>query len=65
MTVISMNSMDPNDGTFMTARVNDFLEMRSKLINRLLETEPQNQGTWQKLDVSESELHKTYELLNL
>ena len=42
----------------------DFKDIRGKLAERLLDTEPENQGKWQQLDVSGSDSHKTYELLN-
>ena len=43
----------------------EFINLRSGLISELLATEPFNAGTWQKLDVSESRLHDTYELEQL
>ena len=39
-----------------------FQEMRTSLIRKLLETDPFNAGTWQRLDVSGSSSHDTYEL---
>ena len=39
-----------------------FQEMRTSLIRKLLETDPFNAGKWQRLDVSESNAHDTYEL---
>lgn len=46
----------------MGATAEKFKEMRSTLIERLLETTPENYGTWQQLDVSGSDSHATYEL---
>lgn len=43
---------------------NSFHQVRSSLIEKLMETEPVNHGKWQQLDVSDSDAHATHELLN-
>lgn len=58
-------SDDGENGHLLVAGKKDFLEARAYLARRLLNTTPQNQGKWQRLDVSKSSVHDTYELLNL
>ena len=41
-----------------------FSELRATIAEKLLDTQPFNAGTWQRLDVSQSDAHATYELLN-
>lgn len=47
------------------AAPNEFLEVRSQIIERLLGTTPFSAGKWQRLDVSDSPMHQTYELQHL
>lgn len=42
-----------------------FIFHRSKIARDLLATEPFNAGKWQALDISASDAHRTYELLNV
>lgn len=63
MSLFGFSSEDGN-GHMVMGETADFIDMRSYLIRRLLETEPQNHGKWQSLDISKSSLHATYELLN-
>ena len=51
-------------GLLAIAAQSDFLDLRAQLADKLLETEPENHGKWQQLDVSGSSAHDTYELLN-
>jgi hypothetical protein len=53
------------NGTLIVAETDRFQEMRWELSRLLLDTPPFNAGKWQQLDVSESDLHATYELLNV
>lgn len=53
-----------NGGHLLIGSDFDFKDIRSKLAERLLETEPENFGKWQQLDISGSDAHATYELLN-
>jgi hypothetical protein len=53
------------NGHLIVSDKHEFLDARAYLADRLLGTEPQNQGKWQQLDVSQSSLHATYELLNV
>lgn len=50
---------------FMVGTHKAFLDLRGRIAEKLLETEPFNAGTWQRLDVSASDAHATYELLNV
>lgn len=59
-----MISDNANGGHLLIGEAHDFKDIRSKLASKLLEQEPENHGKWQQLDVSGSDLHKTYELLN-
>lgn len=43
----------------------NFRDIRSSLVEKLLDSEPENHGKWQQLDVSESPAHATHELLNV
>lgn len=54
-----------NNGHLFIAGANELLDVRGELAQKLLETKPANQGTWQQLDVSGSASHDTYELLNV
>lgn len=54
-----------NNGHLFIADTPEFIEMRSVIAEKLLDTEPANQGKWQQLDVSASASHDTYELLNV
>ena len=60
-----MWSDEDDNGHLVVGDSDDFLGMRSAMIKRLLRTEPENYGKWQALDVSKSDAHKTYELLNV
>lgn len=51
-------------GLLAIAAMGDFKDLRAQLADKLLETEPENHGKWQQLDVSSSSAHDTYELLN-
>lgn len=53
-----------NGGLLLIGGQSDFLDIRAKLAHRLLEQEPINTGKWQQLDISESDAHATYEVLN-
>jgi hypothetical protein len=53
------------NGLLIVASATSFQEMRWELARRLLDTEPFNAGKWQQLDVSGSDMHATYELLNV
>jgi len=53
------------NGHLFVADGNQFVELRSEIAEKLLQTVPQNQGKWQQLDVSASNAHDTYELLNV
>lgn len=53
------------NGHLFVARGPQFMELRSEIADKLLQTVPQNQGKWQQLDVSDSNAHDTYELLNV
>lgn len=57
-------ALQSNTGLVLMGSDYDFKDIRSKLAERLLKTTPENHGKWQQLDVSGSDLHKTYELLN-
>ena len=50
---------------YSTEHARGFQSLRALIIKDLLETEPENQGYWQQLDISQSPLHATYELLNV
>jgi len=54
-----------NNGHLFIAESTEFVEMRSEIAQKLLDTKPENQGKWQQLDVSASAGHDTYELLNV
>lgn len=43
----------------------DFQSLYADLANSLLETEPFNAGKWQAVDISGSQAHDTYELMNV
>lgn len=60
---MSWSSLDHNGHLFM-ADASQFDELRSAMATRLLETEPQNFGTWQSKSIEGSRAHDTYELLN-
>lgn len=60
--VVSMSGA--NTGLLLIGSDFDFKDIRSKLAERLLDTEAVNHGKWQQLDVSLSDSHRTYELLN-
>jgi hypothetical protein len=53
------------NGHLFIAEGHQFVELRSEIAQKLLDTKPQNQGKWQQLDVSASAGHDTYELLNV
>jgi hypothetical protein len=53
------------NGTLVVAETDRFQEMRWELSRLLLDTTPFNAGKWQQLDVSGSDMHATYELLNV
>jgi len=53
------------NGHLFIADSHQFVELRSELAAKLLDTVPANQGKWQQLDVSDSAGHDTYELLNV
>lgn len=53
------------NGVIAVAAHDEFLDIRRDLAQHLLETEPENFGKWQSLDVSQSTAHATYELLNV
>lgn len=61
--ILSWSSEDDN-GHLFAANYDQFKELRKALAKRLLWTEPENYGKWQQLDISKSDQHKTYELLN-
>jgi len=61
---MSWSDMD-NNGHLFIAQARDFLDLRSALAKRLLQTTPVNYGKWQQLDISKSSVHATYELLNV
>ena len=58
-------SDEGGNGHLLVAGKKDYRDARAFLATRLLETTPQNQGKWQRLDVSKSSAHDTYELLNV
>lgn len=63
MTILTFSDAGEN-GHLIIAGKKDFDDARAYLADRLLQTTPTNQGKWQALDVSNSSLHDTYELLN-
>lgn len=63
MTILGWSDAGEN-GHLVVSGKEDFLEARSYLARRLLNTTPANHGKWQKLDISKSSAHATYELLN-
>lgn len=63
MSAISVSPSEA-EGFLIIGEAHDFKDIRSQLATRLLETEPENHGKWQQLDVSGSSAHDTYELLN-
>jgi len=62
--ILSWSDLDDN-GHLFVANDQHFIDLRRALAKRLLQTEPVNHGKWQQLDVSQSDAHKTYELLNV
>lgn len=50
---------------YMIGGAGGFKSTRAKIIADLMGTRPFNRGRWQQLDVSESDLHATHELLNV
>lgn len=63
MTILTFSDAGEN-GHLIVAGKKDFDDARAYLADRLLQTTPKNQGKWQALDVSQSSLHDTYEILN-
>lgn len=59
-----IKTTDTNLGLLVIGAAYEFKGIRSVLAKHLLNTEPENHGKWQQLDVSGSDLHKTHELLN-
>lgn len=49
---------------FIAPSPSGFLSLRKTLAEHLLRTEPFNAGKWQQLDISASDSHATYELMN-
>lgn len=64
MSILSWSDMDDN-GHLFVANDYQFAELRKALAKRLLQTEPENHGKWQQLDISKSDAHATHELLNV
>lgn len=62
--ILSWSDMD-NNGHLFVADESQFDYLRSALAKRLLQTEPENYGKWQQLDISGSDAHATHELLNV
>jgi len=63
---VSLTFSDAGEnGHLIVSDKKEFLDARAYLADRLLGTTPENHGKWQQLDVSESSLHATYELLNV
>lgn len=60
---MSWSDMDDN-GHLFVANYDQFGELRRAMAKRLLQTEPLNYGKWQQLDISQSDAHRTYEMLN-
>lgn len=63
MTVLAWSDMD-NNGHLFVAGHDQFIQLRQSIAARLLNTDPKNFGKWQQLDISSSDAHATYELLN-
>jgi thymidylate synthase len=63
VTILTFSDAGEN-GHLIVAGKKDFDDARAYLADRLLHTTPTNQGKWQALDISQSSLHDTYEILN-
>jgi hypothetical protein len=61
--ILSWSDLD-NNGHLFVAGYDQFIDLRQAIATKLLQTTPENFGKWQQLDVSASDAHATYELLN-